>query len=283
MALAATGLFRADANVDEASVRFALSETLIAGINLNDARATMAVWMKQISKDIQVDVRFPAHVFDSSEQIQRRIRAADADAVVINILDYRHVAQHLDTANLYVENDLSGQRLILLVSSQSGAATWRDLRGKRLIMQDGWTAHLSPWWLKSLVHPEAPEQFFSSLSSDLRASQVVLPVFFGRAEACITTARSFQTMRELNPQLGNRLKVLETSPDLVANFYAFHRGFRGHTRERLENALKSLGSSVSGKQLMTLFQVNALARRDSACLRETLRVVEEAERGRART
>jgi phosphonate transport system substrate-binding protein len=262
----------------EASIRFGLSESLVYGVNINDARATMVVWIKRISDDIKLDIDFDPRVFDTTEQLQKKIRAGAVDAVVMSVLEYRPVAQFLDTTQLVTETGGADLRYVLLVPVQGGPQHFKELQGKRLTLLDGRIANLVPYWLRTLTGTEPPERFFASITPGLKASQVILPVFFGKADACITTSRSFQTMSEMNPQVGKRLRVLETSPELVGTFYIFRKGFQGARRERVTAQLLNLKNSPSGRQMMTLFQFSDLRVRDFSCLNETLRMIEAAER-----
>src|ERR1035441_10793653 len=87
-------------------------------------------------------------------------------------------------------------------------------------------------------------------SSDLR---VVLPVFFGQSDACLTSKRSFDTMCELNPQVGKDLIVIASSPVMVVTFYIFHKNYHGVSRERFARVYSEVSTSAAGRQLATLF------------------------------
>jgi len=274
----ALALFGAAFEPQPSAIRFALSETLVHGVNLADARATMSIWMRRISQDIKVEILFDPQVFDSTAQLHRKIREGAVDAVALNALEYRMVAQYLDPAEIATEVDGAGFRYLLLVPTASAAQQARDLRGKSITLLEGRTACLIPHWLRTLLPPEPPERFFSAVTTEFKASQVVLPVFFNRSDACVTTLRAYQTLCELNPQIAKRLRILERSPELVASFYIFRRGFQGALRDRLAAALASLKNNPSGRQLMTLFQFNDMQLRPLDCLKETLRLIETAER-----
>lgn len=66
---------------------------------------------------------------------------------------------------------------------------------------------LGPEWLDGLLAAEGRGpmgSFFGPAAWETKFSQSVLPVFFGNAEACLTSRRGFETMGEMNPQVGKR-------------------------------------------------------------------------------
>src|ERR1700677_2285086 len=70
-----------------APVRFAISESLVADVNLNDARAAMVIWFKRMMADLNVTIQFSPKIFDSTEEILRRARNGQFDAVALNVVE----------------------------------------------------------------------------------------------------------------------------------------------------------------------------------------------------
>lgn len=261
-------------------LRLGLSESLIVGVNISDARAAMTVWLRNIAEDTQLPVEMSPAVFDTSAEILRRVRNGQVDAVAMNALEYKEVAPHLDASEVAVKADPAELQFVIAVKGGS-MRQLADLRNGRLIMQQANFTFLASAWLDTLLSeqiPGAPESFFRSIIPALKPAQVILPVFFGQAEAGITTNKSFQLMCELNPQLGRQIKLLAVSPPLVSSIHAFHRNYAGPYRDKLVRILSNLPSSISGKQLMVLFQTEKLVMRHSSCLDGSLAVLGAWER-----
>jgi len=110
-----------------------------------------------------------------------------------------------------------------------------------------------------------------------------LPVFFGQADACLTSKRGFDTMCELNPQVARDLTTIASSPAMVVTFYIFHRNYHGLTRESFAKVYSDVRISAAGRQLATLFQFEELVVKDSGCLVCALGVLDAAERARSRS
>jgi len=145
-----------------------------------------------------------------------------------------------------------------------------DLKGRRLCTLNVPKMCVAPAWLSTLLeagHLGAAEQFFGSVITDTKASRVVLPVFFGQADACLTSKRSFDTMCELNPQVARDLTTIAGSPAMIVSFYIFRKNYRSVNRQKVISALSGLRSSPAGRQLDTLFQFGEITIRDAGCLR----------------
>jgi phosphonate transport system substrate-binding protein len=269
-----------------APVRLAISESLVADVNINDARAAMLIWLKKMTTEMNLQVEMNPRVFETTEEILRRIRGGQLDSVALNVIEYRQTADMLDPREIIAEADASGlEQYILLAKRSSGIQHLGDLRGRRLCALKAPRMCMAGPWLTTILdegHFGPTEQFFGAMTTDSKASRVVLPVFFGQIDTCLTTRRSFDTMSELNPQVAKDLIAVASSPVMVVTFYIFHKNYHGASRERFAKAYADLPNSVAGRQLATLFQFERLVVKDIGCLAPALGVLEAADRIRGR-
>jgi phosphonate transport system substrate-binding protein len=266
----------------EAPVRMAISESMVGDVNLNDARAAMQIWIRRLSADMNVTVELTPKVFDTSDEILRRARSGQLDAVALNILEYRQIADLLDTRELIVATGAAGaDQYLLLAKRDSGVRSAADLQGQRLAVLKAPKMCVAQAWLITLLEDRrrgSAGEFFGSVTADSKVSKVVLPVFFGQTDACVTSKQGFDSMCELNPQVAKDLRVIAASDPLVVCFYAFRKGYRNPSRQKFIDSTSMVLSSVAGRQLATLFQCEKLAVRDGSCLTNALRVLDAAER-----
>src|ERR1700744_3442634 len=68
-------------------VRLAISESLVADVNINDARAAMQIWIRRMSQELKLEVELNPRVFDTTEEIFRRARSGQMDAVALNVVE----------------------------------------------------------------------------------------------------------------------------------------------------------------------------------------------------
>lgn len=269
-----------------APLRLAISESLGMDVNANDARAAMVIWMKQLSRDLNLAVEYKPNIFDTAQEILYRVWSGQLDAVALNVVEYRQVANLLDSSQVIAAGGTDGpEQYVVLVKDKSGIQKLGDLRGHRLIVLAAPRMCVATAWLSTVLeegHDGGPEQFFGSVSTDTKVSGIVLPVFFGKADACLAIKRGFDAVIELNPQVARDLRAVAISPPMVVVFYVFRKGYQGVFRERLVKALSSLRNTASGRQFATLFQFEDAAVKDSGCLMAALAILETASRTRDR-
>ena len=265
----------------EPPIRLAVSESLLPEINVSDAKAAMLVWIQRIGKELGLHVEYGSQGVVKGAEIYERLRSQSVDAVAINAIEYRHMASMLD--RIAVVGDIEGgaYRYQVLVKRGSGIRRLVDLRGRSLTQLVSPAACLGPAWISASLAAEKAglsREFFSRVDPQQKPAKVVLPVFFGHADACLTTQRIFRTMCDLNPQLAAQLEPVATSPDLVSTCYVFRKNYRSPYRDRMIAALSELKNSPSGQQVMMLFQFDELKVRDVSCMDESIRLLDAAER-----
>jgi phosphonate transport system substrate-binding protein len=124
---------------------------------------------------------------------------------------------------------------------------------------------------------------FGRQTKEVKAAKVILPVFFGQADACVVPRTSFMDMAELNPQVGEQLRILATSPEVVSSFLCFREGYASRYRPQIEAAIRDLHLSSAGKQVLTVFGCEQIAPFPPTCLQSAYEMVRLASRPSRRT
>lgn len=276
---------RASATDGGIPVRLAISESILGDVNLNDARVAMNLWIKRMVAE--VNVVLDPKLFSPIQDIVDRARRGQLDAIALNVIEYRLIAELLDPSQIVTAQGGAGvEQYLILAREKSGVRSVGDLKGQRFCMLKTPKMCIAPAWLQNLLEEARlgpPEQFFSVLNSDAKVSRVVLPVFFGQTDACMVTRHGFDMTCELNPQIGRDLKIIATSAPVVVNFYIFRKNFQAAPRERLIRTISGLRNGSAGDQLATLFQFDALTVRDGSSLTSALAVLEQADRLKSRS
>jgi phosphonate transport system substrate-binding protein len=151
--------------------------------------------------------------------------------------------------------------MLLLVREDSSIKRIEQLRGKNLRIESGQKGTTPILWLDSYLAARTlsnAQKFFGSISAYPKITQVIMPVFFSQTDACLASRSSYETMVELNPQLGRQLHILERSPGFTTGIIAVRKDFRNPARDAMVEILKEMHTDPKGKQLLTLFRINRL-------------------------
>ena len=249
-------------------LRMAISDTVVTGVNLSDARAAMSVWTTELLKAVGLEPDPNEQWVMESAQLLAAIRGGKVDLFCITVQEYRQVAPYVDTSRI-ITDDHGGDELLLVVREGSGIVNLAGLRGRSLILWESPSTSLGePWLTVSLWREglDSPKQLLGRMSKNTKLSQVVLPLFFVQTDACVVTRRGLDTMVELNPQLSRKLKVLLASPRMRSAFLAFRKDYPPHLKRRVFDRFHELKSIPATDQILTLFQSSGFVARDADCL-----------------
>ncbi|MDD2337372.1 MAG: PhnD/SsuA/transferrin family substrate-binding protein [Geobacteraceae bacterium] len=149
--------------------------------------------------------------------------------------------------------------LLLMVRADSNITRIDQLRQKNIRIESGQKGKIPMMWLNAFLMGKVScdtRHFFSTINSNPKASQVIMPLFFGQTDACLASRSSFETMSELNPQLGQKLRILEKSPGFITGMVAVRRDILNPRRDAMVETIRDIGSHPRGRQLLTLFKIN---------------------------
>lgn len=265
--------------------RAATSAELLGDVNVNDARAAMRSWADFVSLTLGMRVDYDPFVACTPARLLDLMRRSAVHAVGCTTPEFVPLAPYVEPNTLLVDVLSGSQEYLLLVHSASDLHTVADLRGHPLSLYRNEVTCLALDWLETLLHGsnlDPGDRFFSAITPNPKLSRTVLPVFFRQADACLVNRRGFDTMCELNPQLGRSLRAVASSPSYYTAIFAFHRDCPPAINRQFRTALIDLAKTATGKQLLALFQTTGFTTRDTSALRSTLALVEAAERIRKR-
>ena len=94
---------------------------------------------------------------------------------------------------------------------------------------------------------------------DNKATNVLLPVFFNKAKACVITDASLNLLMELNPAIKNQIKILYTSEPIIVGLTCLNLDRKNEIGYGvLKDVLPTLQDNQYGKQFLDLFRAEKL-------------------------
>jgi ABC-type phosphate/phosphonate transport system substrate-binding protein len=153
--------------------------------------------------------------------------------------------------------------LLLVVRRDAGIRSMKDMAGKRFAMLDG--DELSKVYLETLLlgalGPTGPDQL-GVITLEPRSSKLTHRLFFGQADVALVYRSGYEAALELNPQIGQRLQVLDAYTFKTRS--PFIGLFGAHVddafREVLIQIILTVGDTPRGRQMLQLYQGNVMAR-----------------------
>jgi phosphonate transport system substrate-binding protein len=241
-------------------------KNLFNEVDLSDAQAAMKVWVNEIVKTYHYEngYNLRAKIYYQIDEVNKEQKEDSLAILGLNTFDYLSNNSRIGLDPVLVpsaEGDIYGEYYIL-VRKESHYKNIKDLKGTNIGIMSGTNQIASRFWLDvTLAKYNIPEKskFFKNLFIEEKESQLILNLFFGHLDACIVSAGSFSLMKELNPQVGENLVSIESSPKYLWGVLCFTKTF---TNERDRNLFYTnavhVHELVSGKQLLSLIKIDKL-------------------------
>lgn len=251
--------------------RFALSSKMFSEVRIEDAKAAMKVWILTVAGDRHIPVDPEPHIFDSMAEMIRASRNNLVDGFNVTTEECWRLSREVKLNSVVVglHNDQITEEYVLLVRRDRAMESIDTLGGRSLRVLENPRMSLAMIWLDSLLLRNGSKPaatYCSNVTSSSKLTQVVLPVFFGQSDACLVTRRGFQTMSELNPQVGHQLHVLASSPEVVPTVFVFRSDYISPFREKILAEMGRLSETPAGQQILTLIQADRVEEQPMSCL-----------------
>lgn len=264
-------------------VRMGFTRQLFVDVNENDVMAVARAWAQAFLQEGKIRVISKPIVFDSLSEIRAALSGGNVETLQITTAEFAQT-RDLISDDVILCGVISGsitEEYLLLVNNKSNIKQLSDLKGRTLGMLSSVRASLAATWLDTLLlrkglKPAAT--FFGQVDTNPKVGKLLIPLFFGKLDACVATRKAFDTMVELNPQTGKQLEVLESSPPVVPTIFCFRKGYTSPLRNRVVGEIQRWGLSPAGKQSLMIFQVDSLEKQSISCLDSALALIAEHRR-----
>jgi hypothetical protein len=253
----------------------------IRDANQTDIKVSLGVWIDEVRKPMNIQVT--TATYDDITAMRRALDQSD-----VNFIS----APGMELAEVFTPDEIRAgyarrhhgidEGMALLVAGNSGLRTFADLRGKRVskLSHD----RLSDIFLEiqCLKTGALACQDFMRLSEEKRDIQSVYNVFFGRADAALVSLTTLRTATELNPQVGQRVRVLLDWKAKALMFGMMTRYSQESNRQLILSSVKEAMKTARGRQILELFKTDYLEPVDADALKPywaLLREYRELRRG----
>jgi phosphonate transport system substrate-binding protein len=259
---------------EPALVHFCFAKSLFSDVNENDAKAAVKVYAQNIADENGIVTGDNPLLLDGTNAIAKALQLQQVDVLALGAEEFFALESLglegpllLSTINQSLEVEY-----VLLARETGAIRNVEDLKGRSLIFPNDVQGSLARPWLEVLCreHGLGPaSQGCARITPAAKATQVVLPVYFGKADACIVTRFGWEVMGELNPQVKKQLRVIAVSPPVVPTVSCFRRGLSETLKQRVIQAAEGSSAKPAFQQLMALFKTDGLCHQPVSSLKST--------------
>jgi phosphonate transport system substrate-binding protein len=254
-----------DGGLRDARLYEIAKSSMFNGVNANDARAALKVWFEVLGRQKGFRLESKVDVVDSLMEIRDRLQKHSVDVVLLGTTDYLQLESSGTVEPVLTDaRNSQGEELysfLLLVNPASGVTSIAGLRGKDILVSSRDLGNTAGAWLDVLLSKEKlgrAASFFGSFRTSDKPQACILPLFFGKVDACVVDEVNLNLAKEMNPQLG-RFRVLARSRPMLEGVICVPTEARLFRKEFVDSML-SLHLDPVGRQLLLVFKTDRIVR-----------------------
>jgi len=228
--------------------------------------------------------------FDKSSAFVAAIEAGELDYVEMKPLLWLGMSPEVQRkVELLSIVQMSEARLEKFVLLAAPGATFDSLKGKDIRIHENNDRGIGRLWLEHELREEnfdveRLDDHFGKIEKFSSQENVLLPTFFGKADACLVRIEDFEVISELNPQVSKRLQPVAISPGVPFILV----GATGPNRDQVVAELggekpNKFVDHTRGRQAFSLLGVNSITDFKTGDLDALSSIFESAEKGRGKS
>jgi phosphonate transport system substrate-binding protein len=236
-------------------INIIVNEQILAVANRSDVVGAMQVWGELTSCIVKLNIETKVDVVGSQTEIRRRILDSKVDLLVLDSMQFTKLSDAGLLDGVAVTSNAGHPSLytyLLLVDQQTTSLA--QLHSKRAVFYATTGSSASLAWMATLLakeHLGKIETFFGPSEISNKATSCILPLFFGRVQACIISRLDWDLVKEMNPQLGSKIKILAESRPVLESVTAMPKRLIPH-RQQIIDSLLTMHNYPAGNQILSL-------------------------------
>lgn len=232
----------------------------------SDIEVSLNFWAKELlaaeaKKQYQLDItQTQAVIFDDMTAMQQALRRGELDMVVappLTISKY-FTRDELTTGFIGMLGENQPDSILLIARVDRGINSVADLKGKSIELLEG--DELTETFVDYVFLKEFHKSYktvLGSINQQTKASRIVLDIYFKKADAGVVFKGPFDVMAELNPDIANSIRILDSYPSLSRNVSFFRKNY-AYAYQIKEIAQSSFKDNVRVKQILEIFKTPVL-------------------------
>jgi len=227
-----------------------------------DVEVSLRFWVEELARNLGLTYR-PVQMYDDLAALKRDMDSGKVNFLVTTAIGaVKHFAPE-ELADGFAGYKSKPDHLLLVVRRDAGISTPGDLAGKRIALMEG--DDLSDLYLETLLLKawgKADWKRLGLLSREQRSGKLAHRLFFGQTDAALIYRNGYEAALALNPQLGQRLQVLNDFSFRIRSPHigVFSAQVRAEHREAITQATLRLNQTARGRQVLQIYQADDLVR-----------------------
>ncbi len=270
---------------DYSVLKCGYSKSLTVQMKMEEGKAVVEVLIQEIIKENSRSEKAESIIIENSQQLLQEIKNG-LDMTVVLVPEYWELKKKIKLFPqvIPVTGDSVQDRTLLLIKKNSSIKNLNDLAGKKIVISGEISTEKSIMqiWLHTLIKKQTQKEvhkFFGSVYKVSTGPTAIMDLFFNKADAALVIQSNYLALQELNPQIGEQLKVFIRSEPFVFAVLLFTEKLLNHPDKKLiMDKILNIDKTRSGKNYLNLFKLTKMVPYQEAYLENTFRLLSEYEK-----
>ena len=247
------------------ALKVGFSRTTFLDLNPKDLEASFKVLVQTLGRKRAYQLEVETRIFENSGDFEAALKKDEIHVAIMGAWEYSgmDIRAAIEPKFVCMHNDQSLTESLLLTRRDGGLDSLAALKGKEVILLESSVSLLTVPWVDVLLADARlgpAKTFFSRVEMVQKPTAAMLPVFFGKRQACAVDRRDYETLTEMNPQLRSALQVIAASPPFLNIIVCLSRSTwaSGKVKSDMTEALRDLHLEPEGRQILLLFKADQL-------------------------
>lgn len=254
-----TGLSLRPADARRAEFRIASLANTYMGMHAKESRLALQMIMQKILNDKHPEFRLKLDFLLVGNGLVDTLRSTPYDLLALSIIDYFKLRDQINLHPLSILSrvDSPTEPFLLITLKGKNLKRLATQQNRTLLVEFGGSGEVARLWLDAILKTHqlpAHQEFFTTVRTADKPSRLVLPVFFGQADACVVAQSAYSLLAELNPQIKENLTVLAQSEGHIDLLICATDQLEAWAREIVLEQTQTMHTSLSGQQTLTILQ-----------------------------
>jgi ABC-type phosphate/phosphonate transport system substrate-binding protein len=246
-----------------------VSANLFETVNLADARAVSSVLLQEIVDNWAINLSCQMVIYENIELMMKDIRENNLEVIAVTTPEYFMLRDQVNITPFltYKLSDRTLDRMLLVTRKDSPFRSIVQLKRKKIAVYSNLSAELNLpiVWLTTRVLMSGgnfQDEYASSIYKVRKGMNAISDVFFKNADAAVVPELPFNISKELNPQIGLQLSVIDSSNYMLYSVLCYTERltaglnrYKDRNVQTVTDLLCNTDKTEIGKRFLSVFRI----------------------------
>jgi len=265
------------------TVLVAYSAHVFKDVDLADARAVSSLLLQEILDNWALNLGNRVVIYEDMNMLKRDIRDDVIDIIALTTPEYFMLRTQIKIIPFltYMLSDRILDRMLLITRKDSRIKSVNGLKGRKIAVYSNLSDefNLPSLWFTTLVLRNGGNyraDYASTVYKVRKGTNAISDVFFNNADAAVIPEMEFNIAKELNPQIGVQLGIIDSSRQMLYSVLCYTdklttamARYKDRNLQSISDLLCNANKTDVGRHFLSIFRITSFVPYQSAYLNET--------------